>query len=233
MKTKRTARKQTGVRWHEPVHHHYAVAAIGGALLLALIVLNSGFSQASGTRYSFVARGIITEIEDDKSLHISVSHITGKGEDDLKGVNRVFRTVSSTKYYKVSAGKDKPVKVTNLAVGQEVGFKGIAKDDDSYVITWLRIHDRAFSVVGTLKDVDRTLKQYTVAVTTSTYRPGTFNGKDVVINYGGNTSFVTNGGASREADEVKAENQRVKITGTVGDHNRWEMTKLIDNYSGK
>lgn len=232
-RTKTKKRKKTGVNWHQPVKHHHAAVALTAAVLVVAVALIGAFTKAADDRYRFVARGVITEIEDDKSLHISISHITGNGVDDLRGVNRLFKTVSTTKYYKVSAGKDKPVKVTNVAVGQEVGFKGIAKDDGSYVVTWLRIHDRAFTIVGKLKGVDRSLKWYKVAVTTSTYRPGTYDGTDVIINYGGNTVFQTNTGVSREADEVKAESQTAKITGTVGDHNRWEMTKLIDGYTGK
>lgn len=218
--------------WNEQVDHHHAWVAIFGALVIAGVSLYAGFTSAAGDRYNFVARGIISKIEDDGALHVSVTHVTGKGEDDLKGVNRLFKTVTTTKYYKNTGGKDKRVTKRNLVVGQEVGFKGVAKEEDSYVITWLRIHDRAFTVVGKLKDVDRGLKEYKVSVTTSTYRPGTYNGKDVIMNYGGNTKF-TSGGVERNADEVKVGDQKVRITGTVSDHGKWEISTLQDSYTGK
>ena len=218
--------------WHEPVEHHHAWVAIVGVIIIAAVVLYAGFSRAAGDRYKFVARGVITFINDDNSLDVSVTHVTGKGEDDLKGAKRTFKTVSTTKYYKVASGKDKRITRRNLAVGQEIGFKGVAKDDGSYVITWLRVHDRSFTVIGKLKDVDRGLKEYKVAVTTSTYRPGTYNGKDVIMNYGGNTKF-TSGGVERNADEVKVGDQKVRITGTVTDHGKWEISTLQDNYTGK
>lgn len=217
--------------WHDQVEHHHAWVVIGAAVLVAAVALYAAFSYASGDRYKFVARGVITAI-DNQWIKVSVTHITGKGEDDLKGVNREFKIVTSTKYYKQVSGKDKRVTVKNLAVGQEIGFKGVAKDDDSYVITWLRIHDRKFTVTGKLKDVDRGLKEYKVEVITSTYRPGTYEGKNVIMNYGGNTTF-TSGGAERNADEVKPGDQKVKIIGTVSDHGKWEMEKLLDNYTGK
>lgn len=223
--------KTTG-GWGQHVDHHHAWVAIAGVIVIAAVALYAGFSSAAGDRYSFTARGVITFINDDNSIDVSVTHVSGKGEDDLKGAKRAFKTVSTTKYYKVVSGKDKRVTRSNLAVGQEIGFKGIAKDDGSYVITWLRVHDRTFTVIGKLKDVDRGLKEYKVSVTTSTYRPGTYNGKDVIMNYGGNTKF-TSGGVERNADEVKVGDQKVKITGTVTDHGKWEITTLIDNYTGK
>lgn len=217
--------------WNDHVEHHHAWVAIGAAVLVVLAAWYAAFGYAAGDRYSFVARGVITFINDDNSLDVSVTHVTGKGEDDLKGVKKTFKTVSTTKYYKIVSGKDKRITRKNLAAGQEIGFKGVAKDDDSYVITWLRVHDRTFTVVGKLKDVDRGLKEYKVAVTTSTYRPDTYNGKDVVMAYGGNTKF-TSGGVERNADEVKVGDQKVRITGKI-DSNRWEIETLADNYTGK
>lgn len=218
--------------WRQHVDHHHAWVAIFGVIIIAAVALYAGFSHASGDRYSFTARGVITQVNDDKSLDITVSEVSAKGVDDLKGVNQTFRTVTSSKYYKVVSGKDKRVTVNSLTAGQEVSFKGVAKDDDAYIVTWLRINDRSFSVIGTLKDVNRTNKTYTVAVKTSTYKPSTYNNKDVVMNYGGNTVF-TSQGSPREADDVTSGEQRVKVTGKITDFGKWEIERLYDNYTGK
>ncbi|MEK7556969.1 MAG: hypothetical protein AAB538_03255, partial [Patescibacteria group bacterium] len=71
--------------WHEPVEHHHAWVAIAGVIIIAAVALYAGFSSAADTRYNFVARGIVTRVNDDKSFNISVTHITGAGVDDLRG----------------------------------------------------------------------------------------------------------------------------------------------------
>ena len=225
------AKKQTE-GWKQHVDHHHAWFVIAGVIIIVGIILYTAFAHASGDRYSFTGRGVITQVNDDKSLDVTVSEVSAKGKDDLRGVNKTFKTVTSSKYYKVVNGKDRRVSVHNLAAGQEIGFKGVAKDDDSFVITWLRINDRSFTVIGTLKDVDRTAKTFTVAVKTSSYKPSTYNNKDVVMNYGGNSVF-TSGSESRESDDVVPGDERVKITGTITDFGKWEIAKLYDNYTGK
>jgi len=217
--------------WGQHVEHHHAWVAIAGVIVIAAVALYAGFTRAADTRYNFVARGIVTRVNDDKSFDISITHITGDGVDDLRGSVQTFKTEPATKFYKNTAGKDKRVTIKNVPVGVEVAIKGVATES-AYVVKWLRIHDRSFTVVGTLKDVDRGLKEYKVAVTTSTYRPGIYNGKDVTMNYGGNTTF-TSGGVERNADEVIPGDQKVKVTGVVTDHGKWEITTLVDNYTGK
>jgi hypothetical protein len=219
---------------YQPVKHHHAAVALLGAVLLFVVSMYAAMGDAAGSdRYKFTARGVVTEVDvEGKNLKVNVTHISGKGADDLKGINQLFYA-SSAKVYKQVSGKDKRVTFRNLAVGQEIGFKGVAKTDDRYFITWARVNDRSFTVVGTLKEVDRNLKTYKVGITSSTYRPDTYKNTDVIMNYGGNTVFVSNAGSELNADDVTAGSQKAKITGTVTDQGVWEIAKIIDGYSGK
>lgn len=212
-------------------HHHVLLGAIAiaGLILLALYGLQS---KAASDRYVFTARGVVTARDTDlKTLNISVTHLdTEKAKDDLLGVNQVFYTPTG-KFYKNAAGKDQRITFTNIAIGQEVGFKGVSKTDGKFNITWLRVNDRSFTVVGTIKDVNRTNKTYTVEISSTTYRAGSYKGKNVIMNYGNNSVF-TSGGNEVNADDVKAGDKKIKVTGTVTDFNKWEISKLVDNYSG-
>lgn len=203
-----------------------AVALVGvGALVAAMSV------QAATDRYKFVARGTVTAVNGTlKTVTVSITHITGNGKTDLAGTTPVLKA-SSAKIYKIAGGKDVRIKLTNIAIGDELVVKGVAKSDGTYTLTWARVHTRSFALVGTLKAHDKALKRLTVATTSSSYRPTTYNNKDVVVKYSSSTKF-TSGGVDVNADEINKGDHKIKVTGKVVG-NDWEADTFIDNYTGK
>lgn len=205
--------------------------AVGGTFIAVFALLAAVGVQAATDRYKFVARGTVTAIDGTlKTVTVSVTHITGKGETDLKGKTQVFKG-STAKVYKTAAGKDVRIKLTNIAVGDELTMKGVAKSDDTYVLTWAHVNARSFELVGTLKNHDTALKRLTIAAKTSSYKSATYKNKDVVVKYSGSTKFWSNG-KELNADDIVKGDQKVKVSGKIVG-NEWEADKFIDNYTGK
>lgn len=204
----------------------------GASLLLGLLLIGAISIEAATDRYKFVARGTVTVVNSEqKSLTVSITHITGKGESDLKGKTQTFKG-SAAKVFKTGAdGKDKRIKITNVAVGDEVLMKGVAKSDDTFVLTFVKVNIRSFELVGTLKEHNQTLKRLTITVKTSSYKPTVYKNKDVVVKYSGSTKF-SSGGRDINADEVVKGDHKVKVSGKIVG-NEWEADKFIDNYVEK
>lgn len=205
---------------------------LGSGLLIAVFSLLVVVGvQAATDRYQFVARGLVTAVNGTlNTVTVSVTHVTGKAAVDLQGNTPVFKA-SSAKIYKTAGGKDVRIKLTNIAVGDELVVKGIAKSDGTYVLTWARVHTRSFELVGTLKAHDKALKRLTVATTSSSFKPETYKNKDVVVKYSTSTTFKS-GGTVINADEIEKGDHKIKVSGKlVG--NQWEADTFIDNYSGK
>lgn len=202
----------------------------GGIACIAvgLLLIGAATIEAATDRYQFVARGTVIAVDGTlKTVTVSITHVTGKGEADLKGETQVFKG-SSAKIYKTAAGQLKRIKLTNIAIGDELVMKGVAKSDDTFVLTWVHVNTRSFELIGTLKDHDTALKRLTIAVTTSSYKPTTYNKKDVVVKYSGSTKFISNG-REVNADEIAKGDHKVKVSGKIVG-NEWEVDRFIDNY---
>jgi FlaG/FlaF family flagellin (archaellin) len=204
---------------------------VGSLAIIGVLVLGAAQVSAATDRYNFIIRGIITEIDtESKTITVDVTAAPGKAFDDLSSKSQVFQ-VKDTKFFKREGTKDKRVTLSRLAVGQELGIKGVAKNDDKYYITWLRIHDRTFSVVGELNEHLTDTKTLKIYITHSSYKPGKFQKSEVTMTYDDNSKFKNNSGGEVVFDDVDANNQRVKVTGTVTGTNTWEVSTLSDGYT--
>lgn len=213
-------------------------AAVG--LVLALITLiNAGVfttgTRAGGTKYIFTARGVITQFDEaNKTIKVDITKAEGKNKSDLEGTNREF-IVKNAKVVKQVNGKDVRVTYHNFVIGQEVGVKGAAKDDDTFDISFARIHDRAFTVVGLLEAHNKTTKTLKILVTTSTYKPSTYKkGTEITMSYTDDSKFKnTNGTSEVSFSDLNTNDQKVKLTGTIENSGTWKVKTLIDGYTGK
>lgn len=213
----------------------WGVGALTVAVIAAVAIWGTG-SRAAGAKYTFTARVIVTSVDQaNKSFKADVKKATPtKAKDDLEGTNREFKA-GTAKVVKVANGIDKPVTYKNIQIGQELGIKGTAKDDDTYELSFARIHDRAFTVVGLLQKHDKTNRKLTILVTTSTYKPATYKkGTEIVMEYSeSNATFYSKTTKTPVTfSVVDANNQKVKVSGTFTSSNTWEVKTLIDGYSG-
>lgn len=210
-----------------------------GALVVAVIVailITGQFSRAGGSKYSFTARVIVTDVDQvNKSFKADVTKaVPTKAKDDIEGRNVEFKA-GTAKVVKVFNGLDKAATYKNIQIGQELGVKGTAKDDDTYELSFARIHDRGFMVVGLLQKHDETNREVTILVTTSTYKPTTYTkGTKIVMKYfESNSTFYSKSTKTPvNFSDVDANNQKVKVTGTFTSSNKWEVSSLIDGYTG-
>ncbi len=226
---------------HTPFKYEFLVGSSAVALVLLLGLLAVGTNAAS-VRYKFTARGTVTHVDlVNDSFKIDVSKATStsksaneKAFDDLEGKNKEFKIGSGAKFYKVVNGKDKRVTEANLAVGQEVGLKGEALDNDTYEITFGRIHDRAFTVVGLIKEHNKTARTIKVLFTTSTYKPATYKkGTEITMDYPEDATFYAKTTATPVVfSDVDADDQKIKVTGTIENSSTWKIKTLINNYKG-
>lgn len=192
--------------------------------------------KAANVKYTFTARGVVTDVDlANKSIKVDVTKaVPAKAKDDIEGNNREFK-VGDAKVYKVVSGKDQRVTYKNFVIGQEIGMKGTAYEDDTYVLNFARIHDRSFTVVGTLDSHDKTNRVLKIFVTSSTYKPTTYKpGTRVEMKYfdGNSTFYSKNTKTPVDFSVVNANNQKVKVSGTVTSSNTWEVKTLIDGYTG-
>jgi hypothetical protein len=220
-------------RLHTPIKHHHAAVALLSAVLLFTVALRAGVGDAAGVRYKFTARGVITQFDEaNKTIKVDVTKAPGKAFDDLEGQNKEF-TVGSAKVYSLLNGKDKRVTYHNLAVGQEIGFKGSAKDDDKYDLSFIRIHDRSFSVVGLLKEHTTATRTIKVLVQSSTYKNSTYKGEEVTMTYPEDATFYEKKvGTEVSFSDVTADDQKVRVTGKITSSSSWEVKNLFNNYKG-
>src|SRR5436190_6523253 len=130
---------------------------VAAVALLGAVGAVAPAAHAATTVYAFTARGIITDFDEGgKTIKVDVTKAEPKrASSDLNSNNTEFVITSGVKVVKNANGKDKPVTYHNLAIGQEVAFKGVKKDDDTYVINFIRISDRSFTMVSNLESWDK------------------------------------------------------------------------------
>lgn len=213
------------------ITHREGIVALALVLIVGTALVTT--VRASGSKYSFTARGIITSVDEaNKTIDVDITKATGKGKDDLEGTN-IEIVVEKAKVVKVISSKDKRVTYHNFAVGQEVGLKGTAKDDDTFHATFARIHDRSFTVVGLLQEHNETTKTLEILVTTSSYKPSTYKkGDTITMSYTDESKF-RNTSTEVVFSDVDANNQKVKVQGTIENASSWKVKTLWDNYTGK
>ncbi|MEK7500310.1 MAG: hypothetical protein AAB649_06970 [Patescibacteria group bacterium] len=212
-----------------------AVAAIA---LVASAALPSP-ADASSNVYSFTARGVVTDFDNTAgTAKIDISKVADKGRLDLVDNNTEFIVKNATTVYKVVAGKDKRVTYHNLAVGQEVGIKGVKKDDDTYTVSFIRIEDRSFVAVGNLEAFNDSAHTMRILMVSSTYKPTQFTkSKNVKVNMVFGDDYTTfynhNGKVAISADSINADAQKVRLVGQITDKNTWKVLKMWNLYKGK
>lgn len=195
--------------------------------------------HASTVVYSFVARGIVTDFDNSAgTAKIDITKVQNKGKQDLLDNNTEFIVKNAKTVYKVVNGKDKRVTYHNLAIGQEVGIKGVKMNDDTYVVSFIRIEDRTFTAVGNLEEYNDDNHTMTLLMVRSTYKPQAYNKSrnvrvDMVFGDDYSTFYTGNGKTAISFDDVKADAQKVKVMGYITDKNTWKVTKLWNEYKGK
>ena len=207
----------------------------GTALAVAAILFLASSANAANSVYSFTARGTISDDnEPDKTIKVDITKVVGKeqAKTDLDGENKEFK-VGTAKVLRVVQGKDKSATYKTLAIGQEIGFKGVKKDDDTFVLTFIRIHDRNFTVIGTLDALDKSANTLTVLATNSTYKPATYkNGAKINMSYTDDITFYEKGNIERAESDISMDNQKVKLVGVIKNSSTWEVLKFYNKHKG-
>lgn len=207
------------------------------AAISVAVVVGALKTQAASDRYKFTARGIITTVDKNKeTIKVDVNKATGgKSVDDLEGKTKEFK-LDDAKFYQYNATtkKDKRVTIGALVIGQEIGFKGTARTDDTYPLTFVRIHDRSFTVVGLIKGHTEGTRIIKILFNSSTYKPSVYKqGTEISMEYPEDATFYEKTTKTPITfGTVKANDQKVKVTGTIEGANTWKIKTLIDHYKG-
>lgn len=199
---------------------------LGTAVIVGVLAMAGFGSQAASN--TFTVRGIVTKINTDTSkVYVSANYVVGNLKEELAGVNTEY-SLNGAALYKWQNNKKNRVTITKSAQeGDEVVMYG-TKKGDSYTARWMVVNDRAFTVIGKVKEHNKTLKQFQVAVTSSTYKNSVYAGKDIIVRYGSSATFTSDGNTV-EADDIPAGNQRARFTGSIS-HSNWIVTKVENNY---
>lgn len=204
------------------------------ALAVATVALATP-AQAAGTKYTFIAKVVVTHVDQAaKTFKADVKKVEGRGKDDMGTRNIEFTIDSKAKILKVSNGVDKAVTYKNIAIGQELGIKGYAKsdDNDTFVVTFVRIHERSFTLFGLLQSINKTAKTMKISVLTSSYKPQVYKqGDEITVNYNDDSTFYENN-AERAVSDINADSQRMKLMGRITDTNTWLATRIWNKHKG-
>jgi len=207
---------------------------LGLGALAVILGLAAQQSFAASTRYTFTARGIVTAINyENNTATIAGTWASNKGVADIVGHTLIYN-VKGAKCYKIESGKKNRATITKtLAVGRTVSYTGLAKSDDTYRITSLVANESSFTIQGKLKDHDLGKKLLVIKVTKSTFNPAKYVNKDVALTYGTSMQFKNSTGKlDVNADEVDANNQKVKVD-VVVENGNWIAKSLWNEYRGK
>ena len=211
----------------------FGASTVAFAMVATLALTNT--ADAANTVYAFTARGTISDDnETDKTIKVDITKVVGKeqAKTDLDGENKEFK-VGTAKVLRVVQGKDKSATYKTLAIGQEIGFKGVKKDDDTFVLTFIRIHERNFTVIGTLDALDKSANTLTVLATNSTYKPATYkNGAKINMSYTDDITFYEKGNIERAESDISMDNQKVKLVGVIKNSSTWEVLKFYNKHKG-
>lgn len=201
-------------------------------LAVAAVVLLSTPAFASSDKYNFTVRGIVTKVDrSSKTVTVYTTHASPLAQDDLAGETIEFNAAGA-KFYKYDA-KLKKIRTTigNVPVQSEVVLKGAKRGEDRFNISELTVNPSTFSIVGSVQGQNTGNKTITVNVLTSTYKEAKYKGEDLVVYYGNNTTFRNAALNQINSDELANNQERVKITGTITNGNKFEVLTLIDGYS--
>ncbi len=203
------------------------VSVIGAAL----IFISGGLALAASDTYKFTVRGNVTAVDRTaKTLTVYTTHASGKASDDLAGNTIEFNTVGA-RIFKTVSGKKARVTLGGVPVGNEVVMTGAKRSNGQFNVSEITVNNNAFNVVGTLRGHNTTDKILTVDISYTDYKSSTFLDKRVLFSYGSNTKFYNYKNAEINADEVTNNDEKIKITGTVDNGNKWEAAKVIDGYT--
>ncbi len=217
------------------------IGMVMAALALVVVPVSVQRAYAASTVYAFIARGIVTDFDNTNgTVNLDITKVANKGKQDLEGNNTQFIVKNANPVYKIVNGKDKRVTYHNLAIGQEVGIKGVKKNDDTYVVNFIRIEDRSFTAVGRLESYNSNTHTMTLLMEKSTYKPKAYDkSKAVKVNMVFGEDYSTfysahgNGKAQIAPSDINADAQRVKVVGYITDTNTWKVTKMWVDYKGK
>lgn len=211
-------------------------AAVALIAVAGLAVWGPGSLAAADTKFTFTARGIVTGVDlANKTFEMDVTKaVPATAKETMEGENIEFK-VGSAKVVKVFSGLDKPVTYKNIQIGQELGIKGTAYQDDTYNLSFARIHDRSFVVVGRLEKHDETARTMDIEIITSSYKPTIYKAGTVVTMkyFDGNSTFYSKSTKTPvNFSDVDVNHQKVQVKGSITSSSTWEISTLIDGFSG-
>ncbi|MDP3997616.1 MAG: hypothetical protein Q8P73_03920 [bacterium] len=207
----------------------YVALGVAAFLMVASMALWAQRGDAGSDRYVFLVRGIVTAMDTgNKTVTVSATHASDLATNDLAGQEVVYN-IRPANFYKWTNGVKKRVTLTKSAqVGDEVVMRGAAKTNGQYNVSWLVVNQKSFTVIGKLKENNLVTKTVKILVGTSSYKQSSFVDKEVVMHYTNDTKFKALG-KDVDNDDVTANNQLVKVSGTI-DYGNWNVANFWDGY---
>lgn len=200
------------------------------ALLSASVLAFTDRVEASSDKYKFTVRGIVREVTPAaKTIRVYVTYASSAAKDELLGNTQDFN-VNSAKFYKWSGDKKSRTTLSKVAqVGDEVVLYGQKKGEDQFSAATVTTNDRTFEVVGLLREYNSSDGTLRMEASFSTYKNSQFKGKDIWIGLLSNTKVYASSGAEMNTDELKANDQKIKVKGVMEGSN-WKVNTIWNEY---
>lgn len=186
----------------------------GGITAILVGVFSVAFlTTAAATKFAFKGEATVREHDlAGKNMRVNFTKLSERARPLGLGVS-LDVSVGGAKFYKKgSDGKVRRVKQGNIAVGDRVSISGAVKSDDRFVASRVDWVDTGFTMKGTLKTFNRTIRQMTIDVSSSTYKSDRYKGKTVTFTFSEATKFYTQG-VGKSMEDVTASDQKVEVRG--------------------
>ncbi len=210
------------------------------AVIVAAIIATMGTGSQAGE--VVLVRGIVKPGGDSNSINVYYTHIaTASDPTKLRGLRKDVDLANANKYEWVESGGSLVKKrvSSNPTPGKEVVAYGTLRNDLRINASWVVENYREYTMEGTLEgnslDTGKTDSGWlTVNVDSLIFRDITpskkfkesqFKDLDVLVRYNGLTRFTALGKA-KQADDVTAAQQNVKIEGEMQDESTFVASKV-------
>lgn len=170
-------------------------------------------TSAATTKFSFTGEGTVQEHDfGGKNMRVYFTRLSESAKTLGLGTALDVSVGGAKIYARDARGKLARIKQGNVPIGGRVTVRGTVKSDDRFVASVIERQNTSFTMEGKLRTYSASLNEMTLEITKSNYKSARYLGKTVRFIFSDATKFYSRG-ASKQKDEVNANDQKVRVEG--------------------
>lgn len=198
------------------------------ATVLLITALWAHYTSAASS-YPFLVKGRVEKINTTTNrITVYTPHTSAAATAEMKNKTHTIVFTDAALYEWINGVKQK-TQSSRFRVGHEVVIRGMKTTGGTFKADWIVINDRGFTLTGRVREVDTELSTIKVLIGNSTYKPATFNNKEVTLQYRPGT-VCKRLGTTVGCQSVAKRNQLIKVQGDEAKEGyNWIITDLWDS----